>query len=92
MNICAIQVSNLNTETPQCMTNDGLACEFPFEYNGVIYTGCTTEDEPDLWCSYTYDYDSDKQWNWCNMSTCWNTTGGLYLRIRFILQTHIDLQ
>merc|ERR1712226_498753 len=40
---------------PSCTTQSGpypnQACVFPFRYNGVTYTSCTTQDKSDAWCS-----------------------------------------
>merc|ERR1712079_220738 len=40
---------------PSCTTQSGpypnQACAFPFRYNGVTYTSCTTQDKSDAWCS-----------------------------------------
>ena len=51
-------------------TNHNTLCEFPFEYDGVEYSGCTKHDEPGLWCSYTFDYDADRDWGWCDRRVC----------------------
>ena len=40
---------------PTCTTESGPypdeACVFPFRYNGVTYTSCTTQDKDQAWCS-----------------------------------------
>merc|ERR1712013_270265 len=40
---------------PSCTTQSGpypdQACVFPFRYNGVTYTSCTTQDKSQAWCS-----------------------------------------
>merc|ERR1711915_557873 len=41
--------------TPSCTTEAGpyagQSCVFPFRYNGVVYTSCTTVDKETAWCS-----------------------------------------
>jgi len=51
-------LSSCQTETidvPTCTTESGpyanAACVFPFRYNGVTYTSCTTQDKDQAWCS-----------------------------------------
>merc|ERR1712013_553528 len=40
---------------PSCTTQSGpypsQPCVFPFRYNGVTYTSCTTQDKSEAWCS-----------------------------------------
>jgi len=36
--------------TPSCTTDAG-ECVFPFRYNGIVYTSCTTVDKDFPWCS-----------------------------------------
>merc|ERR1711902_187757 len=40
---------------PSCTTDSGPysgnPCSFPFRYNGVTYTSCTTQDKSAAWCS-----------------------------------------
>merc|ERR1712165_21878 len=38
------------TITP-CTTTTGATCQFPFRYNGVVYTECTSVDQSGPWCS-----------------------------------------
>merc|ERR1712226_1424934 len=52
---CAISSSSSCTSesltiTP-CTTTSGAACQFPFRYNGVVYTECATVDQSGPWCS-----------------------------------------
>merc|ERR1711933_404219 len=34
-----------------CATTTGATCQFPFRYNGVVYSQCATVDQPGPWCS-----------------------------------------
>ena len=36
-----------------CTTTTGATCQFPFRYNGVVYSQCATVDQPGPWCSTT---------------------------------------
>ena len=39
-----------------CKTKNGTSCIFPFTYNDVTYTKCTTVDSPaGAWCSLKVD-------------------------------------
>ena len=45
---------------------EGSACVFPFLYDGVVYTQCTTvRNEGIPWCSTEYDYSINKLWGNC---------------------------
>ena len=44
----------------------GTPCKFPFVYNGKVYTGCTTADWTQQWCST----DSEYSGNWGNCVGC----------------------
>lgn len=43
------------------------ACYFPFSYNGKLYSSCINLDQPEYWCSFTSNYDTDKQRGNCNL-------------------------
>lgn len=52
-----------------------LPCVFPFIFNGIKYTTCTTsgpQGENGAWCSITSNFDIDGLWGYCNQcaSTC----------------------
>merc|ERR1719454_2723263 len=61
-----------------CITNDGpaagSACAFPFNYMGVLHTGCTTIDgDTTPWCSTQTDANNDHvsgvgAWGYCDAS------------------------
>ena len=48
----------------ECLTADTMntdrkkPCVFPFEYNGLTYTGCTMKDSSRLWCATKSVYDT----------------------------------
>lgn len=45
---------------------EGQFCVFPYIYNGVSYTSCTTLNNNDvLWCATTYNFDIHGQWGNC---------------------------
>ena len=45
---------------PTCNAVQGEGqCHFPFIYEEKPYNSCTIEDAPDLWCSFTANYDED---------------------------------
>ncbi|KAM4633110.1 protein sel-1 homolog 1 isoform 2-T2 [Polymixia lowei] len=48
-------------------TANGEPCIFPFLFQGIEYSDCTTDGRGDgrLWCATTYDYDQDKKWGFC---------------------------
>merc|ERR1719340_406539 len=62
-----------------CLTNDGpaagSACAFPFNYMGVLHSGCTQIDgDPTPWCSTQTDEDFEHvsgvgAWGYCD-ATC----------------------
>merc|ERR1712048_402291 len=43
------------------MGKSGQACVFPFRYNGVVYTSCTTEGQAQPWCATSVDTAGDFQ-------------------------------
>ncbi|XP_042331320.1 matrix metalloproteinase-9-like [Sceloporus undulatus] len=45
-------------------------CIFPFNYNGKIYSSCTTDGSSDgkLWCSLTRNFDEYPKWTYCEPS------------------------
>merc|ERR1712200_307866 len=68
-----------------CITNDGpaagSACAFPFNYMGVLHTGCTTIDgDTTPWCSTQTDANNDHvsgvgAWGYCDASCPVQETG-----------------
>ena len=40
-------------------------CAFPFMFNGITFTTCTSYGWHRQWCSHTPDYDKDGQWGEC---------------------------
>lgn len=41
-------------------------CVFPFLYEGVWYSSCTTVDNRNrFWCATTDNYDKDEDWDNC---------------------------
>merc|ERR1711936_1320074 len=68
-----------------CITNDGpaagSACAFPFNYMGVLHSGCTTIDgDTTPWCSTQTDANNDHvsgvgAWGYCDASCPVQETG-----------------
>merc|ERR1712088_1002557 len=68
-----------------CITNDGpaagSACAFPFNYMGVLHSGCTQIDgDPTPWCSTQTDEDFEHvsgvgAWGYCDASCPLQETG-----------------
>uniref|UniRef100_A0A670JIA6 Fibronectin type-II domain-containing protein n=1 Tax=Podarcis muralis TaxID=64176 RepID=A0A670JIA6_PODMU len=48
----------------------GESCVFPFTYNGKSYTSCTSVGTVNwkYWCSLTSNYNTDRQWKYCEPS------------------------
>merc|ERR1712130_862848 len=68
-----------------CITNDGpaagSACAFPFNFMGVLHSGCTQIDgDPTPWCSTQTDANNDHvsgvgAWGYCDASCPLQETG-----------------
>ena len=54
----------------QAGTCDDTKCEFPFEYDGHIYSKCTTFDNDYAWCitNAKIFYEADESWKFSNGS------------------------
>jgi hypothetical protein len=52
-------------------------CFFPFQFSGVLYDSCTDDGWNALWCSTTFDYDTDSEWGDCSSCVAenWCTNG-----------------
>merc|ERR1719346_532137 len=82
-NCVVSQVSGCQQETitvPSCTTDSGpqasQACIFPFRYNGVVYTSCTSVDQAAAWCATQVDAGGNfvtDQYGFCP-STCPSTS------------------
>merc|ERR1719336_302602 len=48
---CQEEEISLSSCTTQSGPYSGQPCSFPFRYNGVTYTSCTTQDKSAAWCS-----------------------------------------
>merc|ERR1712203_1319610 len=71
-NILAIICLASIAKAKSCATEDGQACVFPFQYDGLSYSSCTAIDSDQLWCATEVDADGDYidgQWGNCN-SNC----------------------
>mmetsp|Transcript_4926 Transcript_4926/g.11889 ORF Transcript_4926/g.11889 Transcript_4926/m.11889 type:complete len:1303 (-) Transcript_4926:66-3974(-) len=72
------QIPSQDVRTYNCITRNGTAfsgspCHFPFEYNGQIFTECTTQDWNAPWCATAPTYDGN--WGEC---VCDKLRRGLY--------------
>ena len=74
-----IFTSVIGDEAGPCITvggnKAGQPCVFPFTNNGVTYSGCTTDDDPDskLWCSVATDDAGNHlkgSWGHCPREGC----------------------
>ena len=46
--------------TSNTFTGLAQSCAFPFQYNSINYTSCTTDDDTQQWCSPTFDYTGQR--------------------------------
>ena len=55
-----------------CATTDGFRCTFPFIFENVTWTTCTTADEtsefPKAWCNTQLEDSSGWGWGYCHES------------------------
>jgi len=72
--MCSVTVRASSSITPEMTgiptiggTSNGANCYFPFTFQGVNYTSCTTAGRYDdlLWCATTGDYATDNEWGEC---------------------------
>ncbi len=50
-----------------------LQCSFPFVYQGILFSGCTSYDHDQLWCSTSTNdlyHHMEGQWINCNADNC----------------------
>lgn len=58
----------------ECLTEDGRACIFPFNYDNITYFGCTLKNDPEnkAWCSTKVEEETQEHisggghWGHCN--------------------------
>ena len=88
-----------------CATIDGLACIFPFQYNGTSYNNCikkndddeVTYDEDDEevdepWCPYDVtDNGEAGNWNYCN-SNCGKPSKTSFVSLSLCENYYNDIQ
>merc|ERR1712061_795824 len=58
---CTAPSLSLTSCTTDSGPQSGQACVFPFRYNGVVYTSCTTEGQAQPWCATSVDTAGDFQ-------------------------------
>ena len=46
----------------------GKACNFPFKYHRKTHYKCVGDEGGYFWCGLTDDYDTDRQFGYCNMT------------------------
>merc|ERR1712055_1126563 len=65
-----VETESNSTVVHTCMTVDGANCVFPFTFNGVVYTECTTVLDAKPWCSTLTDQNGNhvtdqRKWGYC---------------------------
>merc|ERR1711874_190841 len=58
---CTAPSLSLTSCTTDSGPQSGQSCVFPFRYNGVVYSTCTTEGQAQAWCSTSVDNAGDFQ-------------------------------
>merc|ERR1711874_455598 len=58
---CTAPSLSLTSCTTDSGPQSGQSCVFPFRYNGVVYTSCTTEGQAQPWCATSLDTAGDFQ-------------------------------
>merc|ERR1711874_72806 len=58
---CTAPSLSLTSCTTDSGPQSGQSCVFPFRYNGVVYTTCTTEGQAQPWCATSVDSAGDFQ-------------------------------
>ncbi|XP_013913322.1 PREDICTED: uncharacterized protein LOC106542189 isoform X2 [Thamnophis sirtalis] len=74
--LCLLFACNL---LPVLLAGKGSSsCVFPFVFNGRSYSSCTRDGAIDeqLWCSTTYNYDTDGRWKHCILQEHGGNSGG----------------
>ena len=69
----------------RCMTNGGskpnALCQFPFNYKGKLYEGCTSVDHTQNWCATEVGSNNsyvDDKWGNCNENCLVATSNNLW--------------